>query len=619
MQNTTPDTLELSEHGRMAINGVLGILNPERDYECTFLTIFDVHPVYMLHWSVMVSGVMPKFIESLPMLRQMSGSEQDMDIQNGFMDAMIRNMDEDGMVYDRSSPDRPWNTGVAYGKKDWDEDYACMAGNGRLLAGLIHWHQVTGDDVWKRRAARTAERMHELAIVRDDIAYYPNPGLGNDFSYPRKSGWTITDPPAGPEEGCEHATLYYLYQPLRGFVRYYQLTGDDRYMELSRKFVNLGMDRKFGGADHDMHKELGAERGHFRRHFHAGLAGVRGLLDYAVVAGDFRLKTFARDAYEWARQHGIHRLGIFSNHWSMGMEGCAIGDMTGLAVALTDAGVGDYWDDVEQYARNGLIEAQMTDKDEMLRVANAGRERPENSGWGGEFDWRFNNNNKGVLAGQEIHDRTPERNVGAYGWIWEASHQLPMLMHCCTANAPQGLYYAWEGIVRLRGDTAEVNMWLNRRSPWVDVFSSLPHEGKLRVVNKTMSRISVRKPGWANASKIRCLIDSKDVRPVWIGNRMVFDGLKGGETIQIETPVKTESAEYSVAYLSLRDTPGPTYACEFRSHTATKVELIRQREGAISPDWYRIFRREHLRTETTPTKSVDGYVHPEKLLKWSVL
>ena len=51
--------------------------------------------------------------------------------------------------------------------------------------------------------------------------------------------------------------------------------------------------------------------------------------------------------------------------------------MVGLAVALTDAGVGDYWDDVEQYVRNGLVEAQATDRDELVRALRAGRARPK--------------------------------------------------------------------------------------------------------------------------------------------------------------------------------------------------------------------------------------------------
>ncbi len=68
------------------------------------------------------------------------------------------------------------------------------------------------------------------------------------------------------------------------------------------------------------------------------------LLDFALIADDNRLKLFVRDAYDWARQNGISRLGLFNG--SGNTEGCTVADMVGLAVALTDAGVGDYWDDV---------------------------------------------------------------------------------------------------------------------------------------------------------------------------------------------------------------------------------------------------------------------------------
>ena len=51
------------------------------------------------------------------------------------------------------------------------------------------YYQLTGDDVWKRQMRQTAERMLELAVVRGEYAYYPNVGCGNDFSYPRESGW----------------------------------------------------------------------------------------------------------------------------------------------------------------------------------------------------------------------------------------------------------------------------------------------------------------------------------------------------------------------------------------------------------------------------------------------
>jgi hypothetical protein len=610
--NRVPDTLELAEHGRLALNGMLGTLDPAVDYECAFLTLFDVHPAYMLHWSSMVSGVMPKYLEALPLLRLMSGSREGMELQDGLMGALLKNTADDGLVYDRTREDRPWNTGVGYGVKDWDEDYANMAGNGRLLAGLTYWHQWTAEPKWKERAKKTAERMLQLAVVRDNIAYYPNPGLGNDFSYPRTSGWTKTAPPEKANEGFEGATLFYLFQPLRGFVRYYTLSGDERFLELSRKFVNLGVQAKFWGADRDMHPALGAQRGHFKGHFHGNLAAVRGLLDYALVAGDSRLALLVRDAYDWARQQGIHCLGLFPT-WNGTTEGCTIADMTGLAVALSDAGLGDYWDDVEQYVRNGLISAQATDKDEMIRVSEAGKARPKDSPWGGRYDWRFSGNNKGVLKGQEITDRVIVRNIGAFGHLLQGRSLVPMLMHCCTANCAQALYYAWEAIIRSRNDSAEVNLWLNRRSPWCDVWSWLPYAGKLVVQNKGMRRLAIRKPGWARQSTIRCWLDGREVQPVWLGNRILLDDLKGQEQIRLEVPLSVEKAEYGLVDLNQRGKLLDSYACEFKGHTAIGVGT------GQDTSWYRLFRREDMRRGEAQMKPLPEYVHPAKLVQWMVL
>ena len=611
-----PDTLDLAEHGRLAINGMLGSLHPELDYECTFLNILDVHPAYMLHWSSMVSGVMPKYLEALPLLRQMSGSDQDLEHQQGFVAAMLRNMAEDGLVYDRQDPRRPWNVGVGYGARDWDEDYANMAGNGRAITGLLYWHQWTGDDFWLQQARRTAERMLALAIVDGELAFYPNPGLGNDFSYPRRSGWTTRKPPERADEGFEGASMFYLLQPLRGFTRYYAVTGDERFRELSRRFVNCGLQPAFWGGAADMSPAASAERGHFRLHFHASAAALRGVLDWGLVAGDANACERVADAYGYARQMGIGRLGLFPTGGEA-TEGCTIGDMIGLAVALTDAGLGEHWDDVEKYARNGLLCAQATDLDELRRVSQAGPPRPPDAPFGGVHDYRFvQQNNRGVLPGQEVHDRVLERTLGAFGHVVGARYQTPMMMHCCTANASQGLYYAWDGIVRRRAAGADVNLWLNRRSPWVDVWSFLPHEGRLVIHNKGMRQVTVRKPGWARRAAIRCQLDGVDVEPAWVGSRMVFDGLRGLETLTLTTPVYTDAVTCTMVNLADPQHSCEQYACQFRGHTAVSVA---RRVAGRDPDdhpWYRLFQRQAMAAPVAPLKPMPPYVHPDSLVNW---
>lgn len=618
MKTTVPDTLDLSKHGRLALKGLLDSLNPDLHYECAFLNILDTRPPYMLHWASMVSGVMPKYVAALPLLRQMSGSDEKRGLEAGFVDAILRNAAEDGLLYDRALPERPWNVGVGYGEADWNEDYANMAGNGRFLTGLLYWYQMTRDKAWLDRATKTAERMLELAIVEDDMAWYPNTGCGNDFSYPRESGWTTRKPPEKATEGWEGASMFYLFQPLRGWARYYKATGDERFLELSRKFVNCGLQEKFWGGALDMSPPASAERGHFKLHFHASMAAIRGVLDYALVAGDYRVQEFAHNAYMYARQTGINRLGLFPTV-AEGTEGCSIADMTGMAVTLTDAGLGDYWDDVEMCVRNGLIEAQATDLEELQRVSGNGRERPPMADFGGHYDPRFSQaNNKGVLPGQELHDHVLERSVGCFSHLVGARYQTPMLMQCCSANCSLALYYAWEAIVRRENDGAVVNLWLNRRSPWVDVWSSLPHEGKLEVANKGMPRIEVRKPGWARRSDLHCRLDGSDVTPAWHGNRMVFSGLRGNEQLVIETLCTLEHAKYTLVNIRDPINSKERYAIEFKGHTALSVALA---DGQVLPEhnWYRLFRRENMRQDTVPETGTPSHMHPPDLIHWGVV
>ena len=102
---------------------------------------------------------------------------------------------------------------------------------------------------------------------------------------------------------------------------------------------------------------VGAEHAHWQGHWHGYINTLRAILDYAVAVNDSRLMLFVREGYEWGRQKNLGRIGYFD------YQGCGTGRLIGLAVKLSYYGIGDYWEDVDQYIRNYGTEMQIVPED----------------------------------------------------------------------------------------------------------------------------------------------------------------------------------------------------------------------------------------------------------------
>ena len=185
-----------------------------------------------------------------------------------------------------------------------------------------------------------------------------------------------------------------------------------------------------------------ADHAQYRGHFHGHVMALRGILAYGVATNNTALKQFARDGYEFSRTLGIAPLGWCEEHaGKFSHETCCLADMVSLAIQLSEAGVGEYWDDVDGYVRNHLTEGQFIDLQKMKQI------------------------NQDLTPEQE---KLLERTIGTYcGW-GSPTALSTVLQNCCMANGAQGLYSALESIVKLERDTARVNLLLNRASPWLD-------------------------------------------------------------------------------------------------------------------------------------------------------
>ena len=374
---------------------------------------------------------------------------------------------------------------------------------------------------------------------------------------------------------------------------HYKMTGEEESIELAKKILRFSLKPGMWAENSDEKRYPGYEHGIWMGHFHNGTQGLIAMLDMAIATNSDWLKEFTREYYEHTRRNGIVRLG-FSPAWSKPEaygrpvdlarypEPCATGDFAVNAVRMSDAGLGDYWDDLDYTVRNHLVEQQITDLEKMRRVSGT---KP------GTVEDELLKNFRGGFS-HSSHSRVCLANLGG----------------CCAVNGAQGLYYAWHGITRFDRGMATVNLFLNRASAWMDVTSYLPYEGKVVLINKQAHTVIVRIPGWVEKNRVRSRIERpglfgrvkiREVDPAGYGNRLIFQEIRPGDRIILEFPVPIWEDDYTIN--------GEKVGLTFKGSTVIDVK---PRETG---NYYQIYERTHYRSNQAPMHQVTQFI-PDRII-----
>jgi hypothetical protein len=593
---TAPETLDLSDRASTALNALAGTLDPKNRYEIYFTATFFANPPFMSHETTGLPTNNPKYAESFPMMRVMSGSDRFLDVQKGMMDAMLSLIAKDGLYYSPALSTRPWNRDLYPGPAS-NQDFANVYGNSRVLLAFMAWMQYDPRGPWEERAAGIARALSRIAVRKDDYAYFPDSRIGEAFSYP-KSGWPHTDEPEVEAMGAEGSMFVYHSGPIRALTRWYKVSGDQQAFETAARLVKFVTKKRFWGAKGVPDDITSADRAYFTGHMHGHTMMLWALLEYALTAGDLALMNFVRDGYEFARHHGIPRLGAWLNE-SPDVEVCTISDMIATAIKLTEAGIGDYYEDVDQAVRNQLVESQFLRADFLQQIADAA---PKHT----------------AHPPQETSERVIERCIGSMAPMLVVGYDKPFCLHCCTGNGTQAFYYAWSKIVEPHGEAVHVNLLLNRVSPWMDVDSYLPYEGKVILHNKTAKAAYVRLPYSVNQRNVQVSAPDRSLTPRWLNKYLLLSDIGPGEEIQITFPIKEETATYTLynvlerPYFSEMGNSLRTerqYACRFRGNTLVDIS------PRLSMPSYPIYLRERYRQAQAPVKTGTRYV-ASRVIAW---
>ena len=481
-----PDTLDLAERAALAVHGLTGVLDPDANYELYWAASFKTNPPSMHHdFNDHCQG---KFHEALPLMRLASGSRQNIEVDKCWMEITIQMQGPDGLLY-YPTKGRPWateammisQTGPMPEGDQFSEPYV----NGRMAAATAIYYHLTGDERWKQVGAGIVDGLAKQAVHREDYAYYSTGVYGVN---------QLSDPDAPLPDPWTRMTFGWI---TLGLAQFYATTGYEPALELSGKLARFT--RYHGGMFTPDYKYTGIN-GHIHGHLHPLL----GMLEYAMAADDWEMIQFVHKNYEFTTAYMHPLVGYVpetldpeysSTQNRPFSETCGVADMMHMALKLTLAGVGDYWDDVDRWTRNQFAENQMTSSDWVYEMVK----------------------NKPVTSPPTVHvstDRVPERNVGCFaGWptandFFDPDHAGLGMMHCCAGNGARAIYYVWENILHHKDGELKVNLLLNRASPWADVESSIPYTGRVDVKMKQTCDLAVRIPEWVKPNEVNVQVAS---------------------------------------------------------------------------------------------------------------
>ncbi|MCU0961583.1 MAG: hypothetical protein MUF48_15915 [Pirellulaceae bacterium] len=581
-QAVVPDTLDLAERAREAVHGLAAFLDDQHHHASFGHGVFAVTPPCFIHdggqdqnWG--------KVLEALVLARAMCGSREQLERQRASCEAML-----------------------SYAELKRLEPYPVPLA--RILMAVEALH----------RYAPHAELCARIARFRADLTskIQVDAQLTQGFFGPAEDRWKRDERNTALGVPGHGLNVFTAGSVLRALERADALSGaprDDHFPLLLRN--NL-LDARYWDAPGRAQLAIpSAADGHgqFAGHHHSYTAALLGLLYYARAHRDLHTLDFVRRSYEHLRTFGIARIGLLG-------ESCTAGDMTYLAVRLSQSGVGDYWEDVDQYVRNHLTEVQLLDTDTLARLVQQ-HARPLSDlrvgGWVQGIDTRDAvNRSRGLFWSDATHPTLIPMRTDAP--VLETCLQWVV---CCSGNCTKALHVVWDGMLEYDdvSQLATVHLLLNRASAVLDVESHLPHEGRVVIRTKRACRLAVRVPRWVDKAAVQVTCGAETLTVAWLGHYVFIPALEAGAVVTIEFPMveTTEVVElgWRLDQFWLESTQPPTswlgalptrFTLKFRGNTLAELEPRDAQPG------YPLYRGRSLQLLRAPArlKEVTRFVLP---------
>lgn len=543
-----PRTNFLDEAADLAIESIIARLDPALGYEPHFMLDYGSDPPEARHASWDYCDMAGRYVDALILARQITGAQHGLDEETALRAFFLsRANPDDGLFYD--------------GPALWSDYAADMFCQGRALLGLTSLFLLTGDTDVQAKIDALLAGLSRIAVYQDDYCFYPQ----DRWSAGRWIGGGLWQ---GKVPG-------YSVQQIIGMARYAEATGSPAALDLAGRLARYFVH----------HSGVVAADGSFQGHTHSGgiLPSALGVLRYALVTGDADLADWGRRVYEYARSKSSTfgwvpdgmACDLQTNVFAGTCETCALIDMLELALVLTNAGLGDYRDDIERYCRNQLLENQYREPDLVVPPERRGR------------------------------STTPVADIvrGSFASTAKPNSLLdgpqPHIEGCCVGAAGRGLFLVWDHIVTERPEGIFINLAFSRDGAWGRFISYEPYRGELIVRPSQARAFFVRVPAWAAREGVQVHVEHVAQPARWHGAYLALGTVEPGQEWVITYPQERRHADETIA--------GVDYRVRWKGGTVTGISPAGNR--------YPIYQRDAFES-SEPSMSQRPYRWQPVTVRW---
>ena len=510
------EVYDIQKSAELVHHYILNMVDPAQDNLPYWLLLPNKKPAEAAHCRVDDAELVGSWYEGLDAAMQMLSTREGDDVKQSFRRHLMKSWGEHGL---RFCEKYPWTHTV----------HASFHEMGYILPALNRIVEEYPEDIEaERRASELVRGMRSLVIERKLRTFWsgdsPEPVPVYEFPndvYLADGGFDLTRHTGRGEQCIRNSVV------VPALVRRYELTGDEVALDLAQGICNFMLSTS---------KYFNYKMEYFG-HVHSAMWFACGLVHLGRLTGNTLYITKGKGIYDYTRS-------ISSNfgwvpeyaQWhpmdEEHCETCCIRDMVICALELIRCGYSEYWNDINMFARNQLVENQ---------VRYAGYVVCDNSLPDGngityrDIDKRMIG---GFTGGSEPNSISLERFRSIAG--------------CCVGTAPVALKAIWDHAVCEDGGVLVVNVPCAKETDTYKLESLIPNEGTVSITAKADGLYGFRLYDWNKDGSFT--VNAVKADPMY-RDGFVYFALKAGETAEMHfsvetTPKKefTHGREYTVYY-----------------------------------------------------------------------